>query len=290
MLTNPEKIYWPKEQYTKADLLHYYDEVAQYLLPYLKNRPLTLRRFPEGIEGQTFYQKDTSNLHLPEGTKTVMIEQEKREMRYLIIDKVATLNYAVNLGVIEIHPFLSQVKHLHEPDFLVIDLDPVAIPFDKVVKTAQTVHQLLEEIEIRNYCKTSGGRGLHIFIPLHAKYSYEQSKQFGEILAAIVHQRLPDITSLERKLDKRQNKVYLDVYQNNFAQTVVAPYVVRAKPLAPVSTPLHWDEVKKGLDPTLFTIKTVPKRLQKLGDLFKSTLGRGVDLKKGLERLESMLA
>jgi len=290
MITHPDKIYWPIEKYTKEDLFHYYNEVAKILLPYLKNRPVTLRRFPEGIEGETFYQKDTSSLHLPEGTKTVMIEQEKKQMRYLIIQDVATLDYAINLGVIEIHPFLSQIGHLKEPDYLVIDLDPVDIPFENVVETAQTVHELLEEIKMVNLCKTSGGRGLHIFIPLHAKYSYEQARQFGEILAAIVHQRIPAITSLERKPQKRQKKVYLDVYQNNFGQSVVAPYVVRAKPLAPVSTPLKWEEVKKGLDPSAFTIKTVPARLKKIGDIFKPVLGRGVNLQKGLERLESMIS
>lgn len=279
-----DKIYWPKENYTKGDLLEYYETVAPYLIPHLKNRPVMLKRYPNGIESESFYQKDTSSLHLPEGTNTVSIMQEK-QMQYLLIQDVTTLKYAINLGTIEIHPFLARAKHLKTPDFLVIDLDPEDIGFDYVVETALAIREVLNAAKVESYCKTSGGRGLHLFIPVHAKYTFEQTKHFGELIATLVHSQIPEITSLERKPVNRQKKVYIDVYQNNIGQTVVAPYVVRAKPLAPVSTPLKWEEVKKGLTPADFTLKSIPKRISKLGDLYKPVLGKGADLAKALNLL-----
>lgn len=285
-VSNLNKIYWPKEKYTKGDLLHYYETIAPDLLPYLKNRPVTLRRFPNGIDGDSFYQKDSSALHLPPAMETVTIEHEEKPVQYLVIKNVESLKYVVNLGAIEIHPFLSQIQHLENPDFLVIDLDPEAISFDKVIETALVVHDLLDHYKIENFCKTSGGDGLHIFIPLHAKYTYEQSKQFGELIAALVNKQLPKITSLERKPQNRQKKVYLDVYQNNFAQTVVAPYTVRGRPLAPVSTPLLWSEVKKGMLPGNFTIVTLPERVKKMGDIFKPVFGKAANFLKVIKELE----
>lgn len=285
-VSNLNKIYWPKENYTKGDLLHYYETIAPYLLPYLKNRPVSLRRFPNGIDGDNFYQKDSSSLHLPSSMETVTIEHEAKPVQYLVIKNVESLKYVVNLGAIEIHPFLSRIQHLENPDFLVIDLDPEAISFDKVIETALVVHDVLDHYKIENFCKTSGGDGLHIFIPLHAKYTYEQSKRFGELLAALVNKQIPKITSLERKPQNRQKKVYLDVYQNNYAQTVVAPYTVRGKPFAPVSTPLFWKEVKIGIMPTDFTIVTVPKRLEKIGDIFKPVFGKAANFLKVIKELE----
>lgn len=287
-LSNPDKIYWPKPKYTKRDLFEYYREVSSYLLPYLKNRPVMIHRFPEGIDGQNFYQKDSSQLHLPDWMQTVVIPHEEKPIKYLLIQDLRSLEYVINLGTIAIHPFLAQVKALDHPDYLVIDLDPEDIDFEHVVRTANEVHKFLDSIEVDNYCKTSGGRGLHIYVPLKGKYIFEQSKHFGEIIAAIVHQKIPEITSLVRSPKKRQKKVYLDVYQNNLSQTVVAPYSARAKPFAPVSTPLEWSEVKRGLNPTDFNIKTIPKRLDKKGDLFKLVLGKGCDLKKALKRIERL--
>lgn len=287
--SNLDKIYWPKEKYTKKDLINYYQEVSPYMLPYLKNRPVMLRRFPNGIEGESFYQKDMSNFKIPPEMETVSIHQENGDMQYILIQDLHTLEYVANLGAIEIHPFLSQAGSLEEPDYLLIDLDPVEIPFNKVVETALEVHSVLNELKVKNYCKTSGGKGLHIFTPLQKKYDFQQAKQFGQIIATIVHERIPKFTSLERKPANRQKKVYLDVYQNNFGQTSIATYGVRARPGAPVSTPLEWDEVKKGLDPREFTIKTVPARLKKMKDIFKPVLGKGVNLESVLKKLESSM-
>lgn len=284
--SNVDKLYWPKEGYTKGDLIEYYQEIAPTLLPYLKNRPVMLKRYPDGIVKEGFVQKDVSKLHLPSWVETLTIKHEVKPITYILINNKETLNYVNNLGVIEIHPFLSEKKDLEDPTFLVIDLDPETIPFSAVIETVQEVHAVLDELQVKNFCKTSGKDGLHIYIPVHAKYSFEQVKHFGELIAALVHQRLPKITSLERKPINRQKKVYLDVYQNNYGQTVVAPYTVRALPKAPVSTPLEWDEVQKGLDPKDFTIKNTLSRVKKLGDIFKPVLGAGIDIKKVIKKIQ----
>lgn len=276
MLTNLEKVFWPAEQYTKGDLLRYYEAAAPWILPHLKDRPLSLKRFPDGIEGNSFFQKNVKE-H-PDWIQTAEIEG----IHYLLIQNEESLLYAANLACIEIHPFLSRVKKLEFPDYVVFDLDPKGAPFHHVIETARQLRQVLEEIGIESYCKTSGKSGLHIAVPLGAKYTYEQARRFAELIAALLHERLPEITTLERSLSKRKRKVYIDVYQNVFGQTIAAPYAVRASPGAPVSAPLKWSEVKKGLDPAKFTIKTMIRRLKKVGDLYAPVLGKGANIKKAV--------
>lgn len=284
--TNESKIYYPDEKITKGDVLDYYNKIAPYILPYLKDRPVVMRRYPEGIDGVSFVQKDLAT-H-PEWIKTFPIQHEGKVVNYLDAKNVKSLQYAVNLGSIEIHAFNTPYSDLDHPTFCVIDLDPEKIGFDAVIETAQTVHEILETAGVPSYCKTSGATGLHIYIPLHGKYSIEQSQQFAKLVAYLAHQKLPKITSIERLPAKRQKKVYLDFGQNNFGQTLVCPYSLRAKKGAPVSTPLEWKEVKAGLDPLKFNIKTIFKRLQSKGDLFKPVLGKGADLTKALKKLESL--
>lgn len=286
-ITNTDKLYWTKEKISKGDLLSYYESVAPYLLPYLKDRPETLKRYPNGISEPSFFQKNVEK-H-PDWLETVPIEHHDRTVHYLLIQDVRSLLFAVNLGSIEIHPWFSRVQHLENPDFLIFDLDPEAIAFDAVVETAQAIHALLTEIKVPCFCKTSGGRGLHIGVPLNARYTYEQAKQFALLIATLVHQRLPRITSLERSPKKRQKKVYIDCFQNNIGQTLAAPYSVRAKPGAPVSTPLEWSEVKKGLNPLDYNLVSTLARLKKKGDILKPLLKKGVDLEKALKRLEKLL-
>lgn len=284
--TNLNKIYWPKIKLTKGDLLQYYQEVSDSILPYLKNRPLMIRRFPEGVEGGNFFQKDTGNLKLPSWIETIKIKHEKKDVVYFIIQNKESLEYIVNLGTIEMHPFLSQISTPQYPDYFVMDLDPEAISFDKVIETAKVIHEILDEFEITNVCKTSGKRGLHLCIPLGRKYTYEQVLQFGEIIAHTVHAQIPEFTSLFRQPSKRQKKVYLDTLQNYYTKTVVAPYSVRGTELATVSVPLLWSEVKKGLDPNDFNIKNVPARLKKLGDLFEPALKQGINLSTILKKMQ----
>lgn len=281
LLTNLDKIYWPGEKITKGDLIEYYSEVSRWILPHLKDRPVTLKRFPNGIKEPSFFQKNLKD-H-PDWIKTVLIDQ----VHYLLIQNKQSLLYAANLGSIELHPFLSRKNRLHSPDFLVIDLDPKTASFLKVIETAQTVHSVLKEFKIPSFCKTSGATGLHITIPLSGKYSYEQAKKFAVLIGRIVHRRIPQITTLERPLSKRKGKIYIDCFQNNFGQTVAAPYSVRARPGAPVSTPLKWEEVKKGLDPADYTIKTTIRRLKKIGDLYSPVLGKGINLASSIKMISS---
>lgn len=286
-LTHLDKIYWPKEKYTKADLLNYYKQVAPLILPYLKDRPIVLYRFPNGIQEKGFYQKDINFSH-PKWVKTYSIRHENKVDHYLLIHDLRSLLFAINLGSIDLHPFMSRCKHLEKPDYCVIDLDPHGVSFQKVMEAALAAHEVLEEIGVKHYCKTSGGNGLHIFIPLHAKYNYEQSRQFAELISLCIHKKLPDSTSLERSPKKRQKKVYLDCLQNRIGQTVIAPYVVRPRLRALVSTPLTWKEVNKGLDPSSFTLKTVLSRFKKKGDLFKDVLTTRIHMKTALARLHKL--
>ena len=277
LLTNLDKIYWPKEKITKGELLSYYEKMAPWILPYLKDRPESLRRYPNGIEGETFFQKNLQD-H-PKWIKTVMIPSKDKEVNYLLIQNEESLLFASNLGCIELHPFFSRVKKIHNPDFVIFDLDPKGASFDKVIHVAQTIHEILEALDVPSYCKTSGATGLHIAVPLGSKYTYQEAKEFAEQVAELVVQRLPKIATVERSIAKRKGKVYVDCQQNNLGQTLAAPYSVRARPGAPVSTPLQWKEVKKGLDPKKFTIFTIFSRLKKFGDLFSPVLGKGVNLK-----------
>ena len=283
LFTHTDKIFWPKEGYTKGDLLAYYDSVSKYILPYLKNRPESLLRYPNGIEEEGFFQKNVDK-GIPDWVETIKVKHGDKEINYLLIQDKKSLLFAVNLGCIDFNPFNSTIKHLENPDYLILDLDPEAISFDAVVETARMLHELLDEMGISSYPKTSGATGMHLYIPLAAKYSYEQVKQFAELLAYKGHERLPTITSVERLPKKRQKRVYIDFLQNNFGQTLAAPYSVRPRPGAPVSTPLDWSEVKKGLDPLDFNIKNTLKRIEKKGDLFLPVLGKGINIEKILSK------
>lgn len=283
-LTNLDKIYWPTEGYTKGDLIDYYRQVASLILPYLKDRPETLKRYPNGIEGSSFFQKDIRDV--PSWVRTEEIQHEDHKVHYLFIEDERSLLYAANLGCIGFHPFNSRLQTLYAPDYAIIDLDPEAVSFDQVIEVAQGVHAVLAELKVPSVCKTSGATGMHIYIPMGAQYTFEEVKQFANLIVHIVHKHLPDLTSLERSPGKRQKKVYLDYLQNNFAQTMAAPYSVRPLPGAPVSTPLKWSEVKVGLSPTDFTIKTALKRFTKVGDLFKPILGKGIDISTILEKVK----
>jgi len=283
LLTNLDKIFWPKEKMTKGDLLRYYEKISPWILPHIKDRPISLKRYPNGIEGPFFFQKDLKD-H-PEWIETVSIEHEKKKVHYLLINDEESLLYAANLGTIELHPFLSRSVKLANPDFVIFDLDPKGASFTQVIEVAQTLHRILEEIEVPSVCKTSGATGLHICVPLGGKYPFEQTKRFAQLIATLVHERLPKITTLERSIAKRRGKIYIDCLQNNYGQTIVAPYSVRARPGAPVSTPLKWSEVRKSLDPKKYTITTVLTRVKKMGDLYALVLEKGIDLRAAIHNI-----
>ncbi len=272
-----EKVYWPSEKITKGDMLQYYAKVGKAMLRYTKDRPLAMHRFPNGIRGEAFYQKDV--MDAPSFVKTATVAHANRKVHYIVAQNLNTLLYVANLGSIEMHLFNSRVKSLDKPDYMVLDLDPLAISFDAVVDVALAIHERLHKWKIPHFCKTSGGTGLHIYVPLARKYTYEATRHFAMVIAKEVQQALPSITSLERNPKKRNRKVYIDTLQNSKGQLAVAPYSVRGFPGAPVSTPLAWNEVKRGLNPKDFTLKNVPARLAKKGDLFRGVLGRGANLK-----------
>lgn len=285
--THLDKIFWKEEGYTKGDMIEYYRAVAPFILPYLKNHALMMRRYPNGIDKPYFFQKNVESI--PQWVHTALIEHEEKKIRYILIQDVPSLLYVANLGSIELHPMIADYKHLQKPEYLVIDLDPEDVPFKKLVDVAQHIHDLLEHCAIPNFCKTSGSRGLHIYVPLHHKYPFEQTEPFAQLLAEIVANQLPDIISLERLPKHRQGRIYIDYLQNlHGGRTMVAPYSLRAKPHATVSTPLLWKEVNANLDPQDFTMKTVPGRLKKIGDPFKDTLGTGINLKQALKHIEKI--
>jgi len=218
-------------------------------------------------------------------TEKIYSESNDKDINYLICNDKATLVLMANMGCIEINPWNSRIPELLNPDWLVIDLDPEKISFKEVVKAAQEVRKVLDELEVDSYCKTSGATGLHIYVPLGAKYNYDVAKEFAELIAHMVHERLPKTTSIIRQPAKRQGKVYLDFLQNRKGQTLAAPYSVRPKPGATVSTPLEWDEVTEKLDPSNFTIKNILKRLDKKGDIWKPVIGKGVNILNVLKSL-----
>jgi bifunctional non-homologous end joining protein LigD len=289
-VTHLDKVYWPKDGYTKGEMIAYYRDVAPLMLPYLKDRPLSLHRFPGGIAESSFYQKDVEQA--PSWATVVPIESESRgeSIRFLVCQDEATLVYVANLGSIEIHPWNSRLANLENPDYLVIDLDPDRQTFDEVMEVARTTRSVLQAIGAEAWAKTSGATGLHIYVPLGASYDYEQARTFGRLIGHIVHGRHPTNTSQERVPASRKGKMYIDVYQNRRGQTLAAPYSIRPRDGAPVSTPLAWDELVPGLTPTQFTIKTLRARLDRVGDLWTGVLGPGIDMEASLVALQKVWA
>ena len=290
VLNHLDKIFWPTEKYTKRDLMNYYYEVAPFILPYLKDRPQSLNRHPNGITGQGFYQKNVSG-KVPDWIKTFPYHtaEDPEEKEFLVCTDEASLLYMISLGVIEVNPWSSRVSAPDNPDWCIIDLDPdKKTPFDKVIEAALVTKKVLDAAGVDSYCKTSGSTGLHVYFPLGAKYSYEHSKEFAHLVVQLVNSEIPDFTTTERSVSARKGRMYLDFLQNRPQATIAAPYAVRPKSGATVSAPLHWEEVKKGLKMQDFTIETMPARLKTEGDLFKPVLGKGIDMQKSLGKLESM--
>ena len=289
--SNLNKIYWPAEKYTKGDLIEYYRAVSKWLLPYLANRPVVLTRFPDGIDGKSFYQKDAP-VFAPEWMRTVPIwsEETKREIRYFVCDDEESLLYLANMGSIPLHIWASRVGSLEQPDWCVIDLDPKEAPFSDVIRTALVLHRVCESVGLPNYVKTTGKTGLHILLPLGRQCTYEQSRMLGELLARCVLRELNDIATITRHVTKRGDKVYLDYLQNRHGQTIVAPFSVRPLPGATVSMPLLWDEVNDLLDPKAFTIKNALERMEQLGaDPVLPVLEEKPDLAQVLDQLARVL-
>jgi len=287
--THLSKVYWPEDGVTKRDMFNYYYRVAEYILPYLKDRPMSLNRFPNGIHGSSFYQKDVTGKAPDWVTKTFPYTTSDGEHKeYLVGSDESYLLWMASLGCIEMNPWFSRVQSPHNPDYCVIDLDPDKNTFDQVVEAANEVRKVLDAIGVPSFPKTSGSTGMHIYIPLGAKYDYDQSQMFAKIIVSLVHKQIPDYTSLERMVAKRNGKMYLDFLQNRPGATIAGPYSLRPKIGATVSMPLAWDEVKPGLTMKQFTIFNSIDRLKETGDLFKGVFGKGIDLEKTIKKAQSI--
>lgn len=288
-ITNPDKVYFPDLGYTKYDVLDYYIQMSDYILPYLINRPESLLRHPNGIDAEFFYQKDHE--YLPDWIETHIISSKssEKEINYLLCQNQATLLYLNNLGSIEIHPWHSTIFNLEHPDYAIIDLDPSdKNTFEEIIQTALVAKEILDAAGIDGFCKTSGSSGMHIYIPLGAKYTFEEGRDFTKLICYFIQERLPKFTTLERTVKKRGPKIYLDYLQNRKGQTIAAPYSLRAKKDGTVSMPLIWKEVKSGLKISDFTLKNVPELMAKRKDYFKGVLGTGIDMEKAIERLNEI--
>jgi bifunctional non-homologous end joining protein LigD len=290
-LTNLDKVFWPAEGYTKGDLIGYYDTIATTMLPYLQDRPIVLTRYPDGITGKSFFQKDAPEF-APDWVRTERIysKDTDREIDYFIVDDAEMLQYVANMGTIPIHVWSARTPALERPDWLVLDLDPKGAPFTDVVRVAQAVHRVLDELEVPSQVKTSGATGLHVLVPLGAQYTHEQSRTLARLLAVMVVELVPEIATVARPLGARGGKVYLDFGQNGHGRTIAGPFSVRPLPGAPVSCPLDWSEVTARLDPARFTIRTVPRRFARRADPLQPVLGTGVDMAAVLARIEARVA
>ena len=286
-LTNLNKIFFPEDQISKGDLIEYYRSISHLILPYLKDRPESLNRQPNGIAAPGFYQKDMTG-YIPRWLKTERIfsESSKKSIDYVVCQDQRSLLYIVNLGCIEIHPWFSRIGHLDKPDFLVIDLDPDGNRFAHVIEVAQSIHHLLEEIGVPNYCKTSGATGIHIGVPTQARYDFETVRAFAEQVCRVIAKKFPATTSMDRNPNRRRGRIYLDYMQNRRGQTLAAPFCVRPHPGAPVSMPLKWSELVDPLKPEDYHLKNAARFMQNRQDPWLPVLGPGIDLDQCLRKLQ----
>lgn len=269
-LTNLDKIFWPESGYTKADIMNYYTAVWPYLEPHLKDRPVSLVRYPDGITGNYFYQKNV--LHPPEWVETLPIKSDDRLVNYVMINNLETLIWTINLGCIEIHPWLSTKTDLHHPTYLIFDLDPMEpANFSDTVKIANFIRMILNELKLAAFPKVSGATGIHIYLPLKQIYSFKQTSKFVKKIGELIIKTFPSLATNERKVTKRSGKVYIDHLQNLHGKTIASVYSLRPFPEAPVSMPVSWNELS-DCHPSMFNITNAVQLLKQRGDLFKDLL------------------
>jgi bifunctional non-homologous end joining protein LigD len=291
-ITNPEKIFWPKDGYTKGDLVAYYRAISKWMLPYLKDRPVMLTRYPDGIEGKMFYQKDAPAF-VPHWIRTEKIysEDSQREISYFILDSEEALAYVANLAAITIHMWSSRIPHLERPDWLLFDIDPKGSTTRHAVEVAREVANVLREVGLEPCLKTSGQMGIHVVVGLAPKYTYDQAKMFSELVSQVVVNRVPEIATINRNPRSRNGRVYIDYLQLGHGKTIAAPFSVRPMPGAPVSAPMTWKELKPSLDPSVYSIKTMPARMSRIKrDPFLDAIEKHAALEEALPHLEALLS
>jgi bifunctional non-homologous end joining protein LigD len=286
-LTHLDKVLWPRDRYAKRDLLKYYYQIAPYLMPYVKERPLILKRYPNGIDEQPFHQHTIQNP--PDFVDTYVRDKEDDDdsVVYAICNNVASMLYVANLGSISFHPWSARRQTPQKPDWILFDLDPGQASFDQVLEVALILRDQLKRIGLESHPKTSGSKGIHVYVPVRNVYTHDQIVQFATVVAHLTAAGHPDLIEVERMTSKRKKgRVYLDYLQNGFGKSLAAPYSVRARDLATVSAPVTWDEVKKGkLKIQDFTIKTMLSRIEKVGDLFKGAISQKQSLSSALDKI-----
>jgi len=290
-ITRADKVFWPAERYTKGDLIEYYETIAPWMLPYLKDRPVMLTRYPDGIDGKSFFQKDAPG-YVPQWIRRVRVysEDSRREISYFILESVEALEYVANMGAIPIHIWSSRAPNLGSPDWLLFDIDPKGSTTAAAVRVAEETAAVLRSAGMRPYVKTSGQAGIHVVVGLRPGYTYEQARMFSEAVARVVVARIPEVATVLRTPAARNGKVYIDYLQLGQGKTIAAPFAVRPQPGAPVSAPLKWNELKSNLDPLKFNIKTMPRRMTRLGeDPFLGVLTDQQEIEPALPKVESML-
>ncbi|MDD2496529.1 MAG: non-homologous end-joining DNA ligase [Desulfitobacteriaceae bacterium] len=283
-LSNLEKILWPDDNISKAELIDYYRQVSPYLLPHLGDRPMTMKRFPDGIGGKSFYQKDCPE-YAPEWIKTISVASEEKYTNYILAHDLPTLLWMANLGCIEMHPWLSSYRTPDSPSVMVFDLDPnEGATWNQVLQITPLIKESLLKFGLKGYAKTSGASGLHIYVPIEPIYSFQQVQKASGFIARVIEKVIPEIATTERTVKKRGSKVYVDYLQNARGKTIASVYSVRPRPGAPISFPVSWEEIEKGqIHPEKYHLRNVPALLGKQGDLFDSVL-------KEQQRIDNILS
>lgn len=286
-LTNIQKVLWPEDGITKGDYIKYLVDISPYILKYLKGRPMVFTRYPDGIYGRSFYQKNCPG-YAPEWIKTLSIKGAKREIKYIMIEDVKTLVWVGNQASIELHPWHSRADSLNYPDYAVFDLDPMEnTDFNDALELAAALNKILALQGIKSYPKTSGATGLQVYVPLEPRYTYKQVQDFTHFFSAVVVDAFPKKATIVRQVKGRGGKLYMDYLQNIRGKTIVAPYSVRPRAGAPVSTPLNWDEVAGGrVNQKDYNIETIFDRLQKVGDPFSGVIEEKQNIDKILKYIE----
>ncbi|MBI5319485.1 non-homologous end-joining DNA ligase [Bradyrhizobium sp.] len=291
-LKNLDKVFWPKEGFTKGDVVRYYDRMSSLILPYLRGRPMVLVRHPNGIKGASFFQKNVASIHLPSYVKTVRIRARStgRDVHYIVCNNKATLLYLANLGCIEMHTWGSQVRKLHCPGYMVIDLDLGGNSFAEVAAVARETRKVIAAAGGTSLVKTSGKRGIHVYVPLRPIYDFDEVRSVARLVAEIVNRRMPRLTTTSPRLSGRRKKIYLDCARNGFGQTTVAPYSLRAFAKATVSAPVDWRELTGACSPARYNLCSMARRVRMKGDPWQKAMCKPNSLRKLEASLRKMLS
>ena len=287
--SNEEKLFFPDEEISKGDLIDYYQKIAEKLVPCVKERPLVMKRYPDGINGESFFQKEIGD-YFPDWIERVKVKKKGGTVTHVQCDNAATLVYLANQACIELHPWLSRSDKLHYPDQLIIDLDPSGDDFSQAVFGARVLKELFDELDLKAFLKTTGSRGLHVLVPLNRRANFDKVREFAQDAAKLLAQRHSDKLTIEARKAKRRGRLLIDTARNAYAQTAVAPYAVRAKPGAPVATPLDWDELANGkLNSQSYNVRNIFRRLGRKTDPWKDLPRLGRSLKEARRRLDAIL-